>query len=103
MKRIFAKIALLGVADGGRSQGLPMMNFGCPVFFQSVPALGSHGYECRLLLPEYGQTISPGETAQPVPMIFLSAEEVGAHLTPGVKFTLWEGRTIAEGEILDAA
>lgn len=103
MNRFFARIALFGAADGGRSQAIPIMNFGCPAFFQNVPALASHGYDCRLLLPEYGQPISPGEIAERVPMIFLSADEVGTYLKPGVKFTLWEGRTIAEGEILESA
>ncbi|GKT26119.1 hypothetical protein [Acidovorax sp. SUPP3334] len=100
MKRIFAKINLFSNFDGGRSQAIPAMNFGCPVFFENIPALSKHGYDCRLLMSEYGQSISPGEIAEPVPIIFLSQDEVLLHVKVGAQFSLWEGKKIGVGEIL---
>lgn len=100
MKRAIAKIIFLSTEKGGRTQALPSMHFRCSVFFESVRALSAHGYDCRLLLVEYGTPIFPGETANELGMIFLYPEDVFPHLEKGVKFTLWEGKTIAHGEIL---
>jgi hypothetical protein len=99
MKRAIAKVTFLSTEEGGRTQPIPLMNFGCPVFFEGVDALSSHGYDCRLLISEYGAAISPGETVNELAMIFLYPEDVFPHLKIGVRFTLWEGRTIARGEI----
>lgn len=100
MKRITAKISLFNNFDGGRSQPIPAVNFGCPVFFENIPELSSHAYDCRLLMSEYGDSISPGESAEPVPIIFLSQDEVLLHAKVGAKFNLWEGKKIGIGEIL---
>jgi hypothetical protein len=99
MKRAIAKITFLSKEQGGRAQPIPLMNFGCPVFFEGTDALSAHGYDCRLLIPEYGAPISPGETVNELAMVFLCAEDVFPHLEHGVRFTLWEGKTIAHGEI----
>jgi len=99
MKRAIAKITFLSAEEGGRTQPLPSMNFGCPVFFEGVDALSAHGYDCRLILLEYGMPISPGETVNEIAMIFLYPEDVFPHLEQGIRFTLWEGKTIAHGEI----
>ncbi|GKT01944.1 hypothetical protein AVKW3434_21165 [Acidovorax sp. SUPP3434] len=100
MKRIFARISLFSKINGGRAQAIPVLNFGCPVFFENIPALSNHGYDCRLLMPEYGSSISPGETAEPIPMVFISQDEVLMHAKVGADFFLWEGRKIGVGEIL---
>ena len=99
MNRAIAKITFLSAEQGGRTQPIPLMNFGCPVFFEGIDALSAHGYDCRLLVPEYGTAIFPGETVNGLAMIFLYPEDVFPHLRQGVRFTLWEGKTIAHGEI----
>jgi hypothetical protein len=100
MRKVIAKIRLLSSEEGGRSQAIPPMAFGCPVFFDAVPALSDHAYDARLLVSERGRAISPGETVEAVGMIFLSPEDVFPHLRPGTTFTLWEGKTIGSGEVV---
>lgn len=100
MKSIAAKITFLSTEDGGCSQPIPVMNFGCPVFIEGVPELSEHAYDCRLLVSELGKPISPGDVIDRLPMVFLSSDEVIPHLRKGTRFTLWEGRTIACGEVV---
>lgn len=99
MKRVIVEISFLGSESGGRSQPIPAMHFGCPVFFEGVPALSAHGYDCRLLVSEYGKLISPGDVVKELSMVFLSPDEVLPHIQQGTRFTLWEGKTIARGVI----
>jgi hypothetical protein len=100
MKRAIARIKFLSSGEGGRTQPIPLMNFGCPVFFEGIPELSKHGYDCRVLVPEHGAEITPGETVEKLGMIFLYPEDVFPFARPGTKFSLWEGKTIAHGEIL---
>lgn len=100
MKGIFAKITLLSTEEGGRSQAIPVMNFGCPMYVKNVPELAKHAYDCRLLVQEYGGPISPGDTVENIRIVFLSPDEVIPQLKVGTCFTLWEGKTIAHGEVV---
>ena len=100
MKRAIAEIYFLKTDQGGRTQPVPSMNFGCPVFFEGVAALSSHGYDCRMMVPEHGSAIALGETISEVVIAFLYPDDVFPYLRPGVKFRLWEGKTIGYGEIL---
>lgn len=98
MQRVFAKISLIESSDGGRSEPIPIINFGCPAFFDAEPLMG-HGYDCRLLLKEYGKELIPGRVFNKVPMAFLWEDDVLPYLKIGTKFCLWEGKTIAQCEI----
>ena len=100
MKRVIATIRLARTEEGGRSQPIPVMTFGCPVFFEGVPALSAHGYDCRMLVTEVGNPISPGATVSEIALLFLSTDEVLPHMKPGVTFTLWEGGTIGSGTVV---
>lgn len=100
MRGIFAKIALLSTEEGGRSQPIPVMNFGCPMYVENSPELAKHAYDCRLLVQEYGKSISPGDTVENIRIVFLSPDEVIPQLNVGTCFTLWEGKTIARGEVV---
>lgn len=100
IKRVIATIHLLRTEEGGRRQPLPVMAFSCPLFFESVPALSEHGYDCRILVNEHGAPIVPGETVDGIPLLFLSEEEVLPHMKPGVYFSIWEGKTIGHGSVL---
>lgn len=100
MKSIAAKITFLSTKEGGRSQPISVMTFGCPAYIEGVPELAEHAYDCRLLISELGKPISPGDVIDRLPMMFLSSDEVLPHLHKGTRFTLWEGKTIASGEIV---
>ena len=99
MKKVIAKIGFLSEEEGGRSQPIPVMNYGCPVFFDSIPKLSEHAYDCRLLIPDYGSPIFPGDTIENLKMVFLSPDEVIPHLRKGCRFSLWERKIIARGEV----
>ncbi|WP_416391617.1 hypothetical protein NR756_02685 [Alloalcanivorax xenomutans] len=100
MKEVFAKITLLSAKEGGRKQAIPLMSFGCPIYIENTPELAGHAYDCRLLVQEYGSPILPGETVKKIKIVFLSPNEVIPLLKIGTRFTLWEGKTIAYGEII---
>ncbi len=100
MKIAMAKIQLKSTEEGGKISPVGLGdNYGCPVFFKDVAALSNHGWECRLLLKRLKRTIAPGETAENVAVAFLSPDEVFQHLRVGMRFKLWEGGEIGEGEI----
>ncbi|WP_157758565.1 hypothetical protein [Cystobacter fuscus] len=100
MKRFIANIRLSRTEEGGRSQPIPPRTFGCPVFFENVPELQSHGYDCRMLLAEYGEPVPPGGAVDEVALLFLAADEILSYLRPGVRFSLWEGKTIGSGIVV---
>jgi len=100
MKRAIARISLARTEEGGRRTPISAATYPCPVFFEGVPELSAHGYDCRIALSDLGRPISPGDTVDEVAMAFLSADEVLPHLRPGVTFTLWEGKTIGRGTVL---
>lgn len=100
MPKIKVQITLLRSDQGGRAQALPPTRFGCPVFFEGIPELSDHAYDCRLLITEHGKPIAPGETAEGIEALFLSPETVVPHMRPGVRFTLWEGKPIGSGQII---
>lgn len=102
MKIAIARIKLKSTEEGGKNLAIGRGgDFSCPLFFKDVAALSEHGYDCRLLLKRIGCTISPGETAEKIPLVFLSQEEVFKHLQVGVRFYLWESGEIGEGEITE--
>jgi hypothetical protein len=100
MHKAIAKIKFLSTAEGGRKSPLPLTVFGCPVFFENIAALSTHGYDCRLLVAEHGEVIIPGETVDELGMIFLCPEDVFPNLEVGACFTLWEGKVIAHGRVV---
>jgi hypothetical protein len=53
-----------------------------------------------MLLPEHGEPIRPGGAVGEIALLFLSANEVLPHMRAGVRFSLWEGRTIGSGTVV---
>ncbi|WP_143309633.1 hypothetical protein [Candidatus Entotheonella palauensis] len=100
MKAIAAKITFLRTEEGGRSQPIPVMNVGCPVYIEGVPELSEHAYDCRLLISKLGKPISPGDVMDQLSIAFLSPDKVIPYLHKGTRLTLWEGKTIACGEVV---
>lgn len=70
------------------------------MFFETVPELQAHGYDCRMLVSEHGEAIPPGGAVDEIALLFLSADEVLPHMRPGVRFSLWEGKTIGSGTVV---
>lgn len=70
-----------------------------PDVFRCVFEFEGAGFDCALLLTDLG-SLAPGNEAV-VPVAFLFPEHVKARLQPGSRFRLWEGKYIAEGEILE--
>lgn len=102
MKTAMATIRLKSTEAGGKNQAIGQGgDYSCPTFFQEIPALSSHAFDCRLMLRRDNRTIAPGETANDVFVGFLSPDVVFPHLKLGTSFVLWEGRPIGEGEITD--
>lgn len=100
MKRVIARISLARTEEGGRRTPISVAIYSCPVFFEGVPELCAHGYDCRIAVSEIGRPISPGDTVDEVALAFLSADEVLPFMRHGVTFTLWEGKTIGRGTVL---
>lgn len=104
MRTATAQIRLKPTSEGGK--GVAIGNggdFACPVYFEDVAELSAHAYDCRLLLHASGATIAPGGFERDIEIAFLSPDEVFPHLKVGVRFRLWEGRDIGEGEITSVA
>ena len=104
MRTVLTRITLFPAAKGGRHSPIEhLRDFSCPIFFKNAPALTGHGYDCGFLVQGLGKGILPGETVQDVIIAFLSPDEVLPHIKVGIKFDLWEGGWIGEGEILAIA
>jgi len=84
---------LLTPAEGGRRTVLTAEQYGCPLGFE-----GEY-YECRVDLSTVGP-LAPGGRAR-VPIRFFHPELVVPRLAPGASFTLWEGKTIGRGKVVD--
>lgn len=93
-------IRLLRAEEGGRLTSISVPDYRCPVFFEGIPELSAHAYDCRMLVQEIGKPIFPGDTVDEIPLLFLSEDEVIPYLRPGVTFKLWEGKTIGTGVVL---
>lgn len=99
MKKAFATITLFDRKDGGRRVAIPVTQFKCPLFFKGIKELSDHGYDCRMLVNEYGKEIKPGESANNVQIIFLSSDEVFSYIKEGTEFDIWEMGIIGNGII----
>jgi hypothetical protein len=86
-----ARVTFTRTADGGRSQPTPPGHFSCPLEFRG------EFFDCRLDLTSCGP-ISPGQSVE-VPISFLCPELVETRMKVGDSFLLWEGKTIAVGNV----
>lgn len=100
VKQVIVTIEMLSTEQGGRRTPISGPFYHCPVFFQGIPELSSHGYDCRMLVSMLEGPILSGDTIGEVGLLFLSEAEVVPHMRPGVGFTLWEGKTIGSGTVL---
>jgi hypothetical protein len=94
-----ARIHFFCTDQGGRRTDVaPASRFGyMPTLFFNGE---KHGYDCALLVEAVGGRIARGATVE-IPIKFLSPQLVKPRLGLGDRFTLWEGRTVAEGEVIE--
>ena len=90
---IIARIRFLAIANGGKKEFISRNFYGCPMNINGVY------YDCRLLLHEIKQ-IRPGDEIT-VPIKFLCSQIVLEFLKENDIFELWEGRIIANGQVID--
>lgn len=89
---IIARVTMYSSQVCGRST-IPAVRYGCPLFIEG------QGFDCRLLLDQVGHGLEAGVEVE-VPIKFLYLDLVRELLRPGVRFTLWEAKNFAEGEIV---
>lgn len=77
--------------EGGRKSDIEGDKYGCPIMH------GGQGHDCRFVLD--GRTrFELGKTYN-ILVKFLNPKLALQDLAPGMKISLWEGKTIARGEI----
>ena len=90
---VVVDVEFLSKEEGGRSGPTPATFLGCPF------GIDGEYFDCRLLLWEIG-ALSPGARAR-IPVAFLSPALVVPKLQAGKPFTLWEGKTIGRGTVVE--
>lgn len=78
--------------EGGRKTALVGNFYSCPLF------VDGEGFDCRVFLGD--QKIELGEWYR-LPVKFLNRDFVVPKLMPGKPITLWEGKDVANGEVLE--
>ncbi len=78
--------------EGGRKTALVGNFYSCPLF------IDGEGFDCRVLLGN--QKIELGEWYR-LQVQFLNRNFVVPKLAPGKLITLWEGKDVASGEVLE--
>jgi hypothetical protein len=90
------RVRFLTSAQGGRNFDLVASNYGCPLF---VDGLEDRGFDCRFVLSQ-AACIELGNEYE-IEIKFLEPDKALAALEKGSRITLWEGRTIATGNVVE--
>ncbi|MBX5463744.1 MAG: hypothetical protein IRZ28_21985 [Steroidobacteraceae bacterium] len=91
------RLTLRATHEGGRKSAIPRIVYRCPVFFGDQR---KDANDCAFYLDEVEGTAEPGGPSVIVPAKFFAPERVADKVRPGIKFALWEGRDVGEGEVL---
>ena len=86
------RIRLLTTEQGGRRGAIQGPRYGCPLM------VNEKGFDCRLMLQE-SELLELGETYE-VGVKFLNRELAIRELEAGKSVSLWEGKTIAIGQVV---
>lgn len=78
--------------EGGRKTPVAGNYYACPMF------IDGEGFDCRLLIS--GMSLALG-TWYKVPVKFLNRDLALPNLVVGKVVTLWEGKDIADGKVLE--
>lgn len=87
-------LRFLSPAEGGRSAAVEGQHYHCPLF------VDGQGFDCRLLLD--GKKLELGIEYE-VPVKFLFPELALPKLEVGKEVSLWEGRTVAHGVVVNVS
>ena len=85
------KVRFRTEVEGGRRKPVWGPHFGCPM------EIGNEKFDCRLY--PGGRTLEAG-TLYEVAVKFLCPDNAKPKLSRVGEFTLWEGRTIADGQLV---
>ena len=88
---VIVKLRFFTTAEGGRNTAVEGQFYACPLF------VDGQGFDCRLLLD--GRRLELGSTYE-VPVKFLHRELALPKLGVGKDVTLWEGRNVAQGQVV---
>lgn len=94
---IYIKVRFRRTSEGGRKTPLmrksPLVGdyYACPLMVDDV------AYDCRLLIGD--KVLELGEYYE-IPVKFLNRDSVLPHLAIGKTVTLWEGKEVADAEVI---
>ena len=86
------RIRLLTTKEGGRREAIEGPRYGCPLM------VNERGFDCRLVLQD-SDLLELGNSYE-VGVKFLNRESAVSELEVGKQVSLWEGKTIAVGEVV---
>jgi hypothetical protein len=78
--------------EGGRNNAVSGDYYACPLF------VDGEGFDCRLMIA--GMNLQLGSWYK-VPVKFLNKDLALPKLVVGKKVTLWEGKVIADGKVIE--
>ena len=78
--------------EGGRNTPVSGNFYSCPLF------IDKEGFDCRLFIGN--ELIELGKWYR-LPVKFLNRDYVISKLSPGKAITLWEGKDVASGRVLE--
>lgn len=88
------KVRFLTTEEGGRETAIHGDKYGCPVIFG-----GNKAFDCRFVLS--GQELFELGKVYEIQVKFLNPELAIKEFQRGVEVSLWEGRIIAEGKVIE--
>ncbi|MEO7255496.1 MAG: hypothetical protein ABIZ64_14820 [Casimicrobium sp.] len=91
VNKLPARIRFFTAAEGGRTTDLEGARYGAPLF------VGGEGFDFRFNLPD--ARVLLGKWVE-VELMFLYPDLALPKLPADTRFTVWEGKTVAEGIVL---
>lgn len=88
---IIINVRFLTPPEGGRGGAVQGPSYSCPLF------VDNDGFDCRLLLDD--RQLELGK-AYEVSVKFLFRDKALPRMYPGAPIRLWEGRDIAQGQVV---
>ena len=94
---IYIKVRFKTSEEGGRKTSVKRKTPLGPDFYACPLIVDDKAYDCRLLIGD--EEIELGKYYE-IPVKFLDKDAVLPNLSIGKKITLWEGKNVADGEIM---
>ncbi len=88
---VYIRVKFKTTGEGGRKSPIRGVFYGCPMIIEGA------AYDCRLLIDN--AVLDLGSEYE-VPVKFLNKNTLMDNLKVGIRFFLWEGKEVAEGEII---